>query len=363
MKLTSNELKILYRSQPARTELNRADCLSDTMLTRLGLKDVSEAERIAMADHLTTCPDCVQEYQLVHATHLWASETLNGSAKSSVSFATTETNPQQVEQVAAATDEAERTPKWWQSLLPRFFSLTGFNPFTAAVAGFFLITSLSLATWLVALQLKHKTELARLADQAKDTRPAMVATDEPVDAETLQARIDEAQKQLTDVQTQLVEQNADRVLSNQELLGIQNETLQKEIEELARPQLDTPIIELDSTKLPPPADPTKEPVTTIEVPPTSAVFTLILRKPAEKVFPSYQVELLDAKKQKPLWTGTKKQATEPMSFTLSLLRRNYPSGKYRVRLTGVDGKKKEPIVTYNLDVKYATPPKTTKKKR
>ena len=54
-----------------------------------------------------------------------------------------------------------------------------------------------------------------------------------------QSRIDEAQKQLAEVQIQLASQNADKVLSNQELLGIQNNTLQKEIEELAKPQLES----------------------------------------------------------------------------------------------------------------------------
>ena len=265
---------------------------------------------------------------------------------------------------ATAEDESptatETTPKWWQSLIPRLFSRAGFNPFTAAVTGLFLITSLSLATWLIAQHFKHKTELARLAAQQA---PRLVATDEPVTPETLQARLDEAQKQLTDVQTQLNEQNADRVLSNQELLGIQNSTLQKEMEELAQPHLDAPIVELDASKLPAATDPTKEAVTTIEIPPTAALFTVLLHKPADKVYPNYLVELLDPKRTKPLWSGAKKAAPEPMKIAVTLVRRNYPSGKYRLRLSGVDGKKKDVLETFNLDVKFIPPPKAGKKRR
>jgi hypothetical protein len=257
--------------------------------------------------------------------------------------------------------ETESTPQWWQSLLPRLFSRAGFNPFTAALTGLLLITSLSLATWLIALHFKHKTELARLADQ--QTQARLVARDEPVTPETLQARLDEAQKQLTDVQAQLNEQNADRVLSNQELLGIQNSTLQKEMDELAKPHLDAPIVELDASKFPAATDTAKEAATTIEVPPTAAAFTVLWHKPADKTYQSYLVEWLDPKRTKPLWSGIKKAAPEPMKIAVTFVRRNYPSGKYRLRLSGVDGKKKDLLDTFNLDVKYIPPPKAAKRNR
>ena len=363
MKLSNTELKTLYRLQPARAELNRADCLSEEMMSRVGLRDVSDAERLQITDHLTTCPDCAQEYQIVRAAKSWAEEMATAPLSLAESTATELSAAPALTSLETSLEAPETTPKWWQALIPRWFSYTGFNPFTAAVAGLFFITSLSLATWLVALHFKHKAELMRLADRQATVSPQLVASDEPVDPEALQARIEEAQKQLADVQTQLVQSNADRVLSNQELLGIQNQTLQKEIDEIGKPQLDAPVIDLDASKLPPPADPTKEVVTTIDVPLTAAMFTVILHKPADKVYPNYLIELLDAKKPKPLWSGAKKAAPEPMKIGLSLVRRNYPSGKYRLRLSGVDGKKKDVIDTFNLDVKYATPPKAAKKKR
>ncbi len=360
MKLTSAELKTLYRLQPARAELNRADCLSEELLARVGLSDVSDSQRWQITDHLTTCPDCAQEFQIVRATKSWADEMAIAPLLNESTL--TEQTPAETP-ASASEEETESSPKRWWSFIPRIVHRTGFNPFTAAVAGLFLITSLSLGTWLVALHFKHKTELARLTDRQTTTAPPLAASDEPVDPEVLQARIEEAQKQLTDVQTQLVQTNADRVLSNQELLGIQNQTLQKEMDEIAKPQIDAPVVELDSSKLPPPTDPTKEAVTSIDVPLSAAMFTVILHKPADKVYLTYLIELLDTKRTKPLWSGTKKAAPEPMKIGLSLVRRSYPSGKYRIRLSGVDGKKKEVLETFNLEVKYATPPKAAKKKR
>ena len=359
MKLTTNELKKLYQLQPARAELNRADCLSEGILTRISTNDVSDSERLQIADHMTTCPDCAQEYQIVCATKSWADGMVNAPLPLDESTSTELSSASEI----ALTEEAETTPKWWQALIPRWLSHTGFNPFTAAVAGLFFIISLSLASWLIALHFKHKGELARLEDRITPTVPQIASSDEPVDPEALQARIEEAQKQLADVQTQLVQTNAERVLSNQELLGIQNNTLQKEMDEIAKPQLDAPIVEMDASKLTPPADPTKEAFTTIEIPPTAAMFTVILHKPADKAYPNYLIELFDAKKTKPLWSGVKKPSPEPMKIALTLVRRNYPSGKYRLRLNGLDGKKKDLLEAFNLEVKYTAPPKAARKKR
>ena len=255
--------------------------------------------------------------------------------------------------------KGEVTPNWWQRIIIGFIHATGFNAFTAAVAALFFITSLALGTWMIALHFKHKVEIARLSKP--EELPASATTSDTIDPDIIQSRIDEAQKQLAEVQTQLASQNADKVLSNQELLGIQNNTLQKEIEELAKPQLDAPIIDLDPKLLPKPVEPAKEAVTIIEVPPTAALFSVILHKPVDKVYPLYLIELLAAKKAKPLWSAQKKLSTET-TINLTLLRRNYPSGKYSIRLTGLDGKKKELIDTFNLDVKYPPPPKQKKKK-
>ena len=71
------------------------------------------------------------------------------------------------------------------------------------------------------------------------------ALQEPATPENLQERIDEAQKQMAQLQASVTASNAEQFLSDQELLGIQNNTLQKELEDVAKAHLDTPIIDFD----------------------------------------------------------------------------------------------------------------------
>lgn len=347
----ADELATIYQSQPSRADLNRADCLAGEFLTRACTGDVSDSDRLFIADHLTTCQDCAEEYRLAAALKSWTNEAAN------LTGATTEESDV-LPSAEKTIQAAEVSPKWWQALIPRFVYYTGFNLFTAALTAFFFITSLSLATWLVALQFKHNVQIAQLQRQ-----PAKVAApilDEPVTPETLQTRVEEAQKQLTELQTQILEQNADKVLSNQELLGIQNNTLLKELEDLSKPQLDAPVVDIDLAALRA-AEPGKEVVTTIDVPNTSAVFSVILHKPADKNAANYLIELFDAKKTKPLWS-TQKKLENQSKIAITLAKRNYPAGKYRFTLSGMDGKKKELLETYQIEVKYQPLPKQKKKK-
>lgn len=349
------ELQAIYQSQPTRAELNRADCLADEFLARACANDISEADRLFIADHLASCQDCAQEFQLVRALQLWSEEA-----------AAVPTNPVLSEEafpirlVAEPVTAAEVVPRWWQALVPQLVHYTGFNLFTGALTALFLMLSLSLATWLVALHFKHKAELARLQQQQQIALVAN-AGNEPATPEMLQARVEEAQKQLTEIQTQITEQSADKVLSNQELLGIQNDTLQKELDDLSKPQLDAPVVDIDLAVLRATAEAGKEIVTSIDVPFTSAVFTVILHKPADKNAANYLLELFEAKKPKALWSAPKKLENQA-KITLTLAKRNYPAGRYRFTLSGVEGKKKELLESYHFDVKYQSSPKPKKVK-
>lgn len=352
-----DDLIAIYQSQPSRAELNRADCLADEFLTRACAGDVSESDRLFVADHLTTCKDCAEEYQLARLLKSWPEQALRVAADTDEAEPSLDSSSESALEVEALTETA---PKWWQSLIPQFVHYTGFNLFTASLTALFLITSLSLATWLVAQHFKHKVQLAQLQKQQQAAFEPPAST-EPATPETLQARVDEAQKQLTDIQTQITEQNADKVLSNQELLGIQNNTLLKELEDLSKPQLDAPVVDIDLAALRSTAEAGKEIVTTIDVPNTSSVFTVILHKPADKNAANYLVELFDAKKTKPIWSAPKKLENQT-KIPITLAKRNYPAGKYRFTLSGVEGKKKDLLETYQIEVKYQPLPKQKKKK-
>ena len=101
-------------------------------------------------------------------------------------------------------------------------------------------------------------------------------------------------------------------------------------------------------------------VVTISLP-GSAVFTVILHKPADKNAANYLLELFDAKKTKPLWSAPKKLEAQT-KIVITLAKRNYPAGKYRFTLSSLEGKKKELLETYQLELKYQPLPKQKKKK-
>lgn len=245
----------------------------------------------------------------------------------------------------------ESRPFWLLGL--DILHAAGFTAFTASVTALCLIISFAAGSWMLALHFKHKAEIAKLKAEQAEERTRLA------DPANLEARLSVAQQQLTELKSQVSAQTADRVLSNQELLTIQNQALQTELDDLARPQLDAPIVELDPSRGKGPQD--KQVYTMVNVPPTSQSFTLLIKRPAEKVFPSYQLEMLDARKNKTTWS-TQLRPEPNRDPVLTLYKRGYPAGQYRLRLTGINGRQKEVLETYGFEVNYLPPPKQPKKK-
>ena len=144
------ELTALYQSQPSRTELNRADCLADEFLVRACMGDISDSDRLFVADHLMTCQDCAEEFRLAYALKAWPDNAASLPVETKETEASEEKNELitevitelPVSHVAEADTATETTPKWWQALIPHFVYYTGFNLFTAALTSLFFITSL-----------------------------------------------------------------------------------------------------------------------------------------------------------------------------------------------------------------------------
>lgn len=267
--------------------------------------------------------------------------------------------PENVESSPGATDpepeadikEGQPRPFWTLGL--DILHAAGFTPFTAAVTALCLMISFAAGSWMLALHFKHKAEIAKLQAEHAVERARLS------DPANLEARLSSAQLQLSELKTQVSAQTADRVLSNQELLTIQNQALQTELDELSKPQLDSPVVELEPGKGRNPQD--KQVYTMVNVPPTSQTFTLLVKKPADKQFPTYLLEMLDARKNKTSWS-TQLHPDSGRDPVLTLYKRGYPSGQYRLRLTGINGKQKEVLETYGFEVNYLPPPKQLKKK-
>jgi hypothetical protein len=63
MKLSSEELKQLYRVRTARA--SRLECPSADAFVNAASGEVNVEERTRLVDHLVSCSDCAQEYQLI----------------------------------------------------------------------------------------------------------------------------------------------------------------------------------------------------------------------------------------------------------------------------------------------------------
>lgn len=65
MRLTSEELKLLYQQRTARPHQKSAECLTPDELMDSARGILPDSVRDSVADHLTICSDCVLEYRLI----------------------------------------------------------------------------------------------------------------------------------------------------------------------------------------------------------------------------------------------------------------------------------------------------------
>lgn len=242
-----------------------------------------------------------------------------------------------------------------------------------------LTISISLGVWIIALHFQNRLLRMQLQDQLSQSQA------QASDANTIQSRIEETRRQMTEIRGQIDEQ-VELQENTKESLGDENARLIGELNLLSVPQINQPMIELvpasqmqagagqsgpDSeqqavaaktdvrrkkrTAIPDPA-----PV--IQVPAEAQLFTFLLRQSGNITHPQFQLELLDRRNNKVIWSGQQKKNGDA-DLTLTLARRNYPAGKYRVRLWGLSGKKKEQIDQYDFQVQYLTPETVKGKKR
>lgn len=301
MKLTEQELKKLWRQGATRDSAERANCLSDELLLRAGLNELTEAERQQITNHVADCSDCLDEYRIARATNDWAKD-------AAIVLGWHPVRP------------VLKRPRRWLS----FFDLTGFGyPARAALAAVLLIAA-AVSVWTVKLQLENQNLQAKLHQQQEERTLA-------------------AARQANESQ-----QHAEQLLASNQILATENSRLKEELDALSNPQIETPIIDVD------PANTTRgnaTPATRVEVPNATAFFTLILHLSKEPPSSTLLAELRDLRQDKVIWSNQVRKGAAP-NLTLLLARRNIPAGKYRVQLFAVSQKRKTPLDQYELEVIY-----------
>jgi hypothetical protein len=122
--------------------------------------------------------------------------------------------------------------------------------------------------------------------------------------------------------------------------------LQRELEELSRPQLNTPIFDLlprDTVYL------GQRPSADIVLPAKVRFFTVVLSSGVRRSYRDYAVAISHADGRQ-IYKGQGLERNAFGSFTLTLARRTLKPGEYRIRLFGLADGQREPIGEYVLRI-------------
>lgn len=232
------------------------------------------------------------------------------------------------------------------------------QPKLAIVLTGLAMATLSLSTWLGALYFENKVLKNRLVQQQ--------AQEKSEDAEELKARIAETQEKMAQLKAQLEAQETGEMLDNREALITENARLLQELNLLSKPQLGAPLVDLDPATVKQAevtaANPKKDLFTTVEVPHNLALFTVVLHQAQDKGYQSYFVELTDANGKRVAWSEQLKKVSG-LNIPLTFAKRSHTPGRYRLKLYGMNGKKKEFVDHYDMQVNYLPEPAKAKPKK
>jgi hypothetical protein len=307
MKVTSEDLKSLYRENTARPAEGRIDCLTAQTMMSAATGQLSDEERERMADHLVTCSDCAWEYRFVLAHKPWADQT--GQA-----FAVAD--PGRLHPRPTAT-----RPAFWQQITAPFR-----RNLVAIAAQLILLVLLALGGWVILTRQERLNEQLANRDQALDSANKSLAE--------LRRQLEDATRRLDMQQTGKTSKQSEDEIAR----------LRQTIDELTSPQLDIPLIDLDTIR----GGPTDTPMP-IEVLRNANSVTLILNFNDRQQHPVYEVEVFDQHNDK-IWRGQSKSHGNKLTMTLP--RRFLPGGRYLIKLSGLKNNLKVPVADYAIKVSY-----------
>ena len=326
MKLSEDELKSLWHQDTTPAADNRNGCLSADLLVRAGERKLGAAERALVAKHIAQCAHCAEDYRIALSINEWAAQSADQYASLFPARMVPTTPP----------------PNWRSRLTGQLKGLPSFSPLAMAMTTASLLLALALGVWLLTLRQQNRVLVAQLDQQRNEA-----AANEP-----LRTRIEELERR----QSELSAQSAGQPSAEQDALKAENERLKRELYELSQPQLDPPQIDVDPHGETRAASGSgKDAITTFTIPPSASFFTIHLPGAGSKPSPTYLIELVDAKTNKVVWSGQRRQNKET-TFTLTLARRGLPAGRYRIRVSGLNGRQRELIYTYDIRVNYTTSP-------
>src|SRR6185295_4668787 len=239
MKLNSDELRGLYQRETARSNRRSAsDCLTEDVLARAVAGELNESERERVADHFATCSDCAKEFRALKSIKAWADE---DSGARPIPFP------------VKANVRVGRPLSFY---------------FPYAVAAALLVLSLALGALLISRSRENQRLIAEANNRHNEETTAALAESRRL----------------------LERESAARRVAEEELA--RRDAAQKSVErpkQSSVPEANVPIIDLS------PGDAGRgaqnQKATTVQLPPNTDLFTLILNLGGEDSSRSYSLEV------------------------------------------------------------------------
>ncbi len=313
MKLTKEEL-FRYYGQPGTGPIDsRANCLREDELARAAIGALHRPERDRVADHFAVCSECMEEFRLIRWLQPWSEQ-----------VAVKAGDPSFLDGLVDREEIDLLRPAWRRAPAPLFASIR----LAYSVAALLLIVVLALGTWVVSLRQQNQRLTALLNQQPADATQSSAAAKRAL--EETRRKLEETLRRSGQIEGQMAE-------------------LRRSTEELSRPQLNIPIADLE-----PQASlrgERKGLLKTIEVPSSSAFFTLVLKVKGQQSYSGYGLEILDQHGKK-IWEGSELQKSSYNTFTVALPHPLFPGGQYQIKLYGLAKSQKVPVEDYAIRIEY-----------
>jgi hypothetical protein len=319
MKVTSDDLKSLYQEWTAHPDDGRIDCLTAETMMNAATGRLSEEERARVADHLATCSDCAWEFRFVRAHKTWAEEA--GQA-----FAAAEPG---LHSPGAHPADSTTRPALRQRLASVLWA--GRTPI-AITAQLLLLALLALGGWLILSRDKTESQIDLLNEQLAARDRALEAANRSLDEtrRQLEEAIRSRDQALTAVNKKQYEEEIAR--------------LRQTIVDLTGPQLEIPIIDLESIR----GGATGTPLS-LELPGYANLITLVLHFNDRQQHTGYEVEIYDQRDSQ-VWRGQSKGRGNKLNLTFP--RRFFSEGRYLIRLFGLKNEKKNLVADFAVTISF-----------
>lgn len=315
MKLTKEELIDFYQPQS-----DRSDCPTGEELALATTDEMPDAERRRVAAHLLVCRDCAEEFSLIGPLKPFAEQ-----AASAIRDEATE-----IKIVEEKASTVARLPWWRRFTVDLFYARLPYE-----IAAMLLIVSVAFSFWLIFLRREDRLARARLEQEIAERDQRVASASDS---------LEETRRQLEETIRLYEQEKASRPSGQSEIAE-----LRRAVEELSRPQLNIPIVNLE-----PQASlrgQTSEKSALIEVPSTANVFTLVLNIAGQQNHPAYALEIVD-QSGKLIWQGRGLRKSPYNTFTVALARRLLPAGGYRIRVYGLSASQKQLVEDYSMRIEY-----------